>query len=218
MIAVIALALEPACGRKEGAPAPAPPPAGARTPAPPSPAASAPAPLPASAPWPGFHPEDGPILQGRVLSYASLSDTEKKFDVAPSRGPDVVYQDQVVLIEHGDKVIKSVAADGMNWTLDATDPRVAALKEGDVVFATTNCVGQILKLPRTGNDVSVILGPAQLTDIIKKGNFQYDAPFDLDAMTAVEDPDFPGTFGSTYSTIHRRRPAARDRADPSRRW
>ncbi len=198
IVAAVALTLVSACGRQEGAPAPAPPAAGAKTPAPASPAASAPAPLPASAPWPGFHPDDGPILRGRVLSFASLSDTEKKFGVAPSRGPDVVYQDQVVLIEHGDKVIKSIAADGMNWTLDATDPRVAALKEGDIVFATTDCVGQILKLTRTGNDVSVILGPAQLTDIIKKGNFQYDAPFDLDAMTAVEDPDFPGTFGSPY--------------------
>ncbi|MGH9410316.1 MAG: hypothetical protein ACRD1V_12780, partial [Vicinamibacterales bacterium] len=99
---------------------------------------------------------------------------------------------------HGDKAIKAAAGDGLSWTLDATDPRIAALKVGDLVFATTSCVGRILKLTRTGDDVQVMLGPAQITDIIKKGNFAYDAPLDLTSLTAVEEPNFPGTFGSPY--------------------
>ncbi len=195
--AALVLVATPACGRK-GSTTAAPP---ASAPSTSTLAAPGSPPAPQAPPvWSGFRPEDGPITTGRAMSYASLSATEQKFGVAPSpsRGNDVVYQDHVVLIEHGDKVVKSVASDGMSWTLDATDPRVAALEEGDVVFATTDCVGQILKLSRAGDEISLVLGPAQLTDIIKKGNFEYDAPLDLDAMTAVEDPDFPGTFGSAY--------------------
>ena len=132
------------------------------------------------------------------MSFASLSQSERKYGVAPARGEGVVYQDQVVLIEHGDQAIKAAEDNGLGWTLDGTDPRIAALKVGDIVFATANCVGRILKLTRTGDDVRVILGPAQITDIIKKGNFAYDAPLDLNSLTAVEEPNFPGAFGSPY--------------------
>lgn len=198
-ITVVSLAIVPACGKKESAPTPA---SGAAKPAV-SPAAPvqtspvSPPPAPAASAWKGFRPEDGPIVPGKAVSFASLSPTEQKYGVAPARGEGVVYQDQVQLIEHGDKAIKSAKGDGMTWTLDGSDPRVAALKEGDVVFATAYCVGRILKLARTGNDVEVILGPAQITDIIKKGNFAYEAPLDMNAFTAVEEPDFPGAFGSS---------------------
>jgi hypothetical protein len=195
VLAVIALTVAAACGRKKDAPAP-----GAKGPAaaPPSAAAAVVPSAPASAAWKGFRPEDGPIVTGKAVSFASLSPSEQKYGIAPARGEGVVYQDQVVLIEHGDKAIKATAGDGLGWTLDGTDPRIAALKAGDIVFATSNCVGRILKLTRTGDDVQVILGPAQITDIIKKGNFAYDAPLDLNSLTAVEEPNFPGAFGSPY--------------------
>jgi hypothetical protein len=157
VLAVIALTVAAACGRKKDAPAP-----GAKEPAaaPPSAAAAVVPSAPASAAWKGFRPEDGPIVTGKAVSFASLSPSEQKYGIAPARGEGVVYQDQVVLIEHGDRAIKATAGDGLGWTLDGTDPRIAALKAGDIVFATSNCVGRILKLTRTGDDVQVILGPA----------------------------------------------------------
>ena len=148
--------------------------------------------------WHGFIPEAGPIVTGHAVNSADLSETEQKYGVAPTRGPGVVYQDQVVLIEHGDKAIKSWATNGLEWTLDGSDPRVSALKDGDIVFATTRCVGRVLKLTHVGNDVDVILGPVQLTDIIKQGNFSYEQPLDLNTLTAVEMPDYPGAIGSPY--------------------
>jgi hypothetical protein len=90
--------------------------------------------------WHGFIPEAGPIVTGHAVKYTDLSESEQKYGVSPARGPGVVYQDQVVLMEHGDKAIKSWAANGLEWTLDGSDPRVGALKEGDIVFATTRCV------------------------------------------------------------------------------
>ena len=194
IVAVVTFAL--GCGRKENA-SPSAAPAPATAPAPPP--SVAPTSVAAGTAWKGFRPENGPIVTGKAVSFASLSPSEQKYGIAPERGEGVVYQDQVVLIEHGDKAIKAADGNGLGWTLDGTDPRIAALKVGDIVFATANCVGRILKLTRTGDDVQVILGPAQMTDIIKEGNFAYDAPLDLNSLTAVDEPDFPGAFGSPYS-------------------
>jgi hypothetical protein len=36
----------------------------------------------------------------------------------------VTYQDNIILMEHGDKTIQSFASDGMSWTLDANAPQV----------------------------------------------------------------------------------------------
>jgi hypothetical protein len=148
--------------------------------------------------WDGFRPEAGPVIVGHAVKLSDMTETEQKYGMAPSRGRGVVYQDQVALLEHGDKAIKAAESNGLGWTLDGSDPRIAALKEGDIVFATARCVGRVLKLTRSGDDVRVILGPVQLTDIVKQGNFAYDAPLDLNALTAVELPDFPGAFGSPY--------------------
>ncbi len=199
VLAVLGCAVAAGCGHNDQTPAPnaaTPVKTPAAAPAPPS--AAVPPSAPAATAWKGFRPQDGPIVTGKAVSLASFSPSEQKYGIAPARGEGVVYQDQVVLIEHGDKAIKAAAGDGLSWTLDGTDPRVAALKVGDVVFATTSCVGRILKLTRDGGDVQVILGPAQITDIIKQGNFAYDAPLDLNSLTAVEEPKFPGAFGSTY--------------------
>ena len=129
---------------------------------------------------------------------SDLTETEQKYGVAPKRGAGVVYQDQVVLVEHGDKAVKSWNTNGLEWTLDGSDPQINGLQEGQILFATSRCVGRVLKLTRSGNDVTVILGPVQLTDVIKQGNFTYDQPLDLNSLTAVEMPDYPGAFGSPY--------------------
>ena len=42
-----------------------------------------------------------------------------------------------------------------------------------------------------GDTVKVILGPVQLTDIVRSGSFAMDAPLDLDKMIPYIYPDFP---------------------------
>ncbi len=170
-----------------------------RSPEQPAPAAGstpAPAPTPAVASWDGFMPNAGPVIVGHPVKVSDLTETEQKYGMAPQRGGGAVYQNQVVLMEHGDKAVKAWSPNGIEWTLDGTDSRVAGLQEGQILFATSRCVGRVLKLTRTGNDVSVILGPVQLTDLIKQGNFGYDEPLDLNTLAAVQTPNFPGAFGS----------------------
>ena len=150
----------------------------------------------AAATWDGFRPEAGPVLVGHAVKLSDMTETEQKYGMAPKRGAGVVYQDQVVLMEQGDKAVKSWNTNAIEWTLDGNDPQVNALQEGQILFATSRCVGRVLKLTRTGSDVTVILGPVQLTDLIKQGNLSYEEPLDLNTLTAVQTPDFPGAFGS----------------------
>jgi hypothetical protein len=143
--------------------------------------------------WPGFAEFPGPIITGHPIERKDLTESELHFGVAPQRGPGVVYQDDIVLMEHGDKAIRSFASDGMSWTLDANAPQVSDIQVGKILFATGRCVGRVLAMQRNGDTVSVVLGPVQLTDLIKKGNFSYDQPLDLNSLIAYATPDYPGS-------------------------
>ncbi len=149
----------------------------------------------ARASWNGFVP-GVPIQIGHALRAVDLSPTELKYGVAPKQAPGLIYRDGIVLLENGDKLVRRDGGDGMTWMLDASDPKVAALKTGDIVFATSRCVGRVLSAQRDGGNLQLILGPVQLTDLIKQGNFHYDQPVDLDAMVRYSAPDYPGAPNS----------------------
>jgi len=144
----------------------------------------------------GFMQSKAPILLGHPVKLSNLSESEIRFGIAPKRGPGVTYQDNIILMEHGDKAIQSFASDGMSWTLDANAPLVNEIQEGKVLFATDRCAGKVLAVQRNGNSVSVVLGPAQLNELVKEGNFAYDQPLDLNNAIAVVAPDYPGALGS----------------------
>ncbi len=182
------LIASPGCqrGAEKATPA-AVPPAAHQMPAPDSSTAAPQSAPPAVSSWSGFKPEAGPVLVGHAVKLLDMTETEQKYGMAPKRGAGVVYQDQVVLMEHGDKAVKTWNSNGIEWTLDGSDPQVSTLQEGQILFATSRCVGRVLKLTRAGSDVTVILGPVQLTDLIKQGNLTYEEPLDLNTLTAVPD-------------------------------
>jgi hypothetical protein len=121
----------------------------------------------------------------------TLSESQIKFGIAPKRDPSVEYQPDIILMENGDKAIKSVAGDGMTWTFDANAPQVSDFQEGKIVFATSRAVGRVLGLKRQGDSVSVILGPIQLTDVIRNGSFEMHQDIDLNNMISYVAPDYP---------------------------
>ena len=137
---------------------------------------------------PKLHPEATVI---HPVDPHTLTESQLKFGVAPRRDPSVEYQPDIVLMENGDKAIKSVATDGMTWTFDANAPQVSDFQEGKVVFATGRAVGRVLSLKRQGDSVSVILGPVQLTDVIRNGHFEMNEAVDLNNMISYVAPDYP---------------------------
>ncbi len=151
------------------------------------------APLPAGTSVPDIfdlrnHP-NATIL--KPVDLTTLTDSQRKFGIAPRPDPSVEYQPGIILMEQGDKAIRSIANDGMTWTFDANAPHVSEFQLGKIVFATGRAVGRIISLKRQADDVTVILGPIQLTDVISKASIAMDAPIDLTNMLAYAAPDFP---------------------------
>lgn len=153
------------------------------------------------------HPQASPgttVLT--AIDPKTLSQSEVRFGVAPKRSPDVEYQPDVILMEHGDQAIRAAAGDGMSWTFDANARNVSEFQEGKIVFATGRAVGRILALKRDGSSVTAILGPVQLTDVIRNGRFIMDQSVDADKMITYVAPNYPGLQDTTSPT----RPASLD--------
>src|SRR6185437_16136441 len=144
----------------------------------------------------GFWLSNAPIIKGHAVKLKDLSESEIRFGIAPRRGPGVTYQDGIILMEQGDKAIRSFASDGMSWTFDANAPQVNEIQVGKVLFATDRCAGKILAVQRNGDSVTAVLGPVQLNELVKEGNFAYDQPLDLNNAIAVVAPDYPAALGS----------------------
>jgi hypothetical protein len=147
--------------------------------------------------WAGFASVPGPVLTGHTLKLSEMTETERRWGMAPKRGAGIVYQDDIILMEHGDRAIRSFAANGLSWNFDANAPQVNEIQPGKIVFATGRAVGRVLAVQRNGDQVSAILGPVQLTDLVKQGKFLYDQPLDLNSAIAIAAPDYPGAVNST---------------------
>lgn len=127
----------------------------------------------------------------KPIDLHSLSDTEVKFGIAPKRSSAVEYQPDVIVMEQGDKAIRSIASNGLEWEFDASAQHVSEFQEGKIVFATGRAVGRIVSLKKEGDSVKAVLGPIQLTDVIKNGKFKMDSPITADNIISYVAPDFP---------------------------
>ena len=190
-IALIVLCALPAgCSKKADTAKSSKPSTPSATPTPP-PATAASAPQSASSPTartddtPAWisHPEIAPgTISLSSVDPHDMSPSEKAYGRAPKLSPDVDYQPGVIVMEEGDKAIKSIANDGITWTFDANAPHVSEFQTGKIIFATGRAVGKILGMTRNGDAVSVYLGPILLTDVIKRGRFVMDQPIDPDKI------------------------------------
>jgi hypothetical protein len=134
------------------------------------------------------HPRKSMI---KPLDVSTLSETEKRYGRAPQLDPNVEYQPGIILMTQGDKAIRSVGTDGMSWTFDANAPHVNEFEQGKVIFATGRAVGRILYIKREGDAVKVVLGPIQLTDVIRNGDFGMSADIDPSNALVYINPDIP---------------------------
>ena len=125
-----------------------------------------------------------------------MTPSQIQFGVAPKRSPDVDYAPDAIVMEEGDKAIKSVASDGITWTFDANAPQVSDFQVGKIVFATGRAVGKVMALKNNGSTVTAILGPIQLEDVITRGRFVMNQKIDPDKMISYVAPDYPGANDS----------------------
>jgi hypothetical protein len=131
---------------------------------------------------------------GKPVDPRTLTPSELRFGRAPKLDRSVKYQPNVLVMEHGDTAIRSMESNGIIWHFDAGAPQVDQIQAGKIVFATERCVGRVGAIRRNGDDVSVVMEPVQLTDIIQQGHFVYNQPLDLSAVVVAPVPDVPVQF------------------------
>jgi hypothetical protein len=131
---------------------------------------------------------------GKPVDPHTLTPTELQFGRPPKRDPSVIYQPDVLIMEHGDAALRSMDSNGIIWHFAADAPQVDQIAQGKIIFATERCVGRVGAVKRTGNDVAVVLEPVQLTDIIQQGHFVYNQPLDLNSVVVAPVPDIPVQF------------------------
>jgi hypothetical protein len=139
-----------------------------------------------------FDPKNNPgAISGTFIDPHKMSDSEVQFGIAPKRDSRVTYASDVIVMEQGDKAIKSTGRDGMTWTFDARAPHVNEFQEGKIIFATSRAVGRIAHLQTSGDTVTVLLAPVQITDVIDTGRFLISQDLDLGSAIIYSAPDFP---------------------------
>ena len=127
-----------------------------------------------------------------VQAPVTLSAAEIQYGVAPTRNHEVTYQPDVVIPEGGASAVRSVSTNGLTWTIDAAAPHAGELLPGKIMFITGRGVGRVLGVTREGGDLSVTLGPVELTDVIQQAHLSGNQVLDPNAMRAYTAPDWPG--------------------------
>jgi hypothetical protein len=129
-----------------------------------------------------------------LAGQGTLTDAEIQYGVSPTRNNQVTYQDDVIVMEHGAEAIRSQTANGLTWTIDGNASGAQEIQREKILFATGRVVGRVLAVEHQGSDITVTLGPIELTDVIKDAQITYHGALDLEKMTTYVAPEYPGTL------------------------
>ena len=148
-----------------------------------------------------------PLSERRRFGSATFTNAEVLYGLAPRLDARVIYQPDVVIVGGGAESVRSVSADGAVWTVKGDAPGLHRLRPGTVMFLTSRGVGRVLAIKQVGRDVTVVLGPVDLTDVVRDGTIEVDQPVDFEDAAFVQTPgaaaDIPPLVGSGPRDEHR---------------
>lgn len=128
----------------------------------------------------------------RVGAATELSAQELRFGVAPAVGGAIRYQPEVLIVRGGPAAIRDAGDDGMTWAIDAGAGGASGIRPGQVLLVTDRCAGRVLAMRRTADLVVVLLGPVELTEVIRDCDLQLEQPVDFGRAAVYAAPGFPG--------------------------
>lgn len=124
----------------------------------------------------------------RLLRATDLSAAERQYGHSASRGPGVTYQPDVVIPPAGASAIRSLSADGLVWTIDPDAEGAADIVPGKVLLLTNRAAGRVLAVEKAGDGLRVVLGPVEITEIIRDGQFSVEQPVDFAQALQLTTP------------------------------
>jgi hypothetical protein len=136
---------------------------------------------------------------GGTSGAAASHGNDVKFGASAQAGSGVTYQPDVVFVGGSSSVV-AVSANGLIWTISNSAPNVPELRTGKIMFASSLGVGRILAVSKTSTGTRVVLGPVNITDIVRDGDFSSTAPISLDSAEGYSAPTEPGLVTGGTST------------------
>ena len=125
------------------------------------------------------------------------ADLTAAYGLPPTTDGSLTYQPDVVIVDGGAQAVRSVSSDGISWTIDADAGRAAELQPGRIMFLTSRAVGRVLAMEREGDELTVTLGPVDLTDVIQDGSLSIRSEMPLDSLIGLAVPDEPTALDYT---------------------
>jgi hypothetical protein len=126
-------------------------------------------------------------------STCPSNQAERTYGCGPATDGSVTYQPDVVIVSGGADAVRAWSADGLTWTIKGDAPGADRLAPGKIMFVTGLGVGRVLAVRSVGNDRAVIVGPVDLTDVIRDANIASSLPISLAHPNAYTAPALPGT-------------------------
>ena len=124
-----------------------------------------------------------------ALQEDPLDPQVQRYGYAPQPNPSITLQPDVVIVQGGARAIKSAGDDGLTWVIDARAAGADRVAVGSVMFVTSRAMGRVLRMERRGDDLGVVLGPVDLTDVIRHGTLRLEQKLDADAIIFQKTAD-----------------------------
>jgi hypothetical protein len=129
-----------------------------------------------------------------MLKRSELTDAELRYGIAPQLDASVTYQPDVIIVGGGANSIRGLSRNGLVWSIDAAAPHARELERGKVAFVTGRAVGRVLGVWDDGPNISVVLGPVDITEIIRDADIVFDnVPIDFGEAIAYSAQEPPGS-------------------------
>jgi hypothetical protein len=125
-----------------------------------------------------------------AVEPSHLTDAERKFGRAPQHDPSVTYGRDVIIVDGGPNIVRSLSPNGLVCTIDPDAPQAKALDIGRIAFVSGRCVGRVLATTRDDQGLHLVLGPVEVTDLFERVNVTFDDAVDVSQMLEYAPPRF----------------------------
>ena len=147
----------------------------------------------------------------RLVRLDELTEAERRYGHSARRSAEVTYQSDVVMLPAGAEAIRAANADGITWIIDPTATGADEIRPGKVLLLTSRAAGRVLGVRKEAGGLQVVLGPVEITEIVRDGDFTLDQPVDLSQAQVHSVPDM-------FSPIIPVSPVATSARDGTAEW